>query len=54
LDLAERKGYICGVVKEIIHDPGRGAPLAKISFRNPSRYKINKELFIAAEGMYAG
>lgn len=54
LDLAERKGYICGVVKEILHDPGRGAPLARVSFRNPSRYKLNKELFIAAEGMYAG
>uniref|UniRef100_A0A094ZEW3 Large ribosomal subunit protein uL2 n=1 Tax=Schistosoma haematobium TaxID=6185 RepID=A0A094ZEW3_SCHHA len=29
-DFAERHGYIRGVVKEIIHDPGRGAPLAKI------------------------
>ncbi|KAL4705029.1 hypothetical protein ACJJTC_009817 [Scirpophaga incertulas] len=28
LDYAERHGYIKGVVKDIIHDPGRGAPLA--------------------------
>jgi len=32
LDFAERHGYIRGVVKEIIHDPGRGAPLAKVQF----------------------
>ena len=30
LDAAERNGYIRGVVTEIIHDPGRGAPLAKV------------------------
>lgn len=29
LDFSERNGYIKGVVTEIIHDPGRGAPLAK-------------------------
>merc|ERR1711879_483242 len=28
LDYAERNGYIKGVIKDIIHDPGRGAPLA--------------------------
>ncbi|KAG8184941.1 hypothetical protein JTE90_011073 [Oedothorax gibbosus] len=47
-------GYIKGIVKEIIHDPGRGAPLATVVFRDPYRYKQNKELFIAAEGMYTG
>ena len=31
LDAAERNGYIKGVVDEIIHDPGRGAPLAKVN-----------------------
>ncbi|KAM9915579.1 hypothetical protein OXX59_010505 [Metschnikowia pulcherrima] len=31
LDYAERHGYIRGVVKQIIHDAGRGAPLAKVS-----------------------
>jgi large subunit ribosomal protein L8e len=38
LDYAERHGYIRGIVKEIIHDPGRGAPLAKVQFRDPYRY----------------
>merc|ERR1712110_238960 len=28
VDFSERNGYIKGVVKDIIHDPGRGAPLA--------------------------
>ncbi|KAK8801181.1 hypothetical protein WA158_001951 [Blastocystis sp. Blastoise] len=43
LDFAERHGFIKGTVRDIIHDSGRGAPLAK-----------DKELFIAAEGMYTG
>jgi len=54
LDYAERHGYIKGVVKEIVHDPGRGAPLACVHFRDPYRYKIRKEMFIAPEGMYTG
>jgi hypothetical protein len=36
-DYAERHGYIKGVVTDIIHDPGRGAPLAKVRVaRSPS------------------
>mmetsp|Transcript_6672 Transcript_6672/g.15146 ORF Transcript_6672/g.15146 Transcript_6672/m.15146 type:complete len:259 (-) Transcript_6672:91-867(-) len=54
LDYAERHGFIRGVVTEIIHDPGRGAPLAKVVFRNTLRYKQDKELYIAAEGVYTG
>eukprot|EP00128_Syssomonas_multiformis_P005874 Colp12_sorted_trinity150504_noHs@18445 len=54
LDFAERHGYIKGVVKEIIHDPGRGAPLAKVAFRDPYRFKLQKETFVAAEGLYTG
>jgi len=54
LDAAERSNYIKGTVSEIIHDPGRGAPLAKVVFRDPIRYKLQKELFIAAEGLYTG
>ncbi|KAL2108217.1 hypothetical protein VUR80DRAFT_4109 [Thermomyces stellatus] len=54
LDYAERHGYMRGIVKEIVHDPGRGAPLAKVTFRNPYRYKLNTETFIANEGMYTG
>lgn len=54
LDFGERNGYLKGVVTEIIHDPGRGAPLARVSFRHPFRYKKQNELFVAAEGMYTG
>merc|ERR1712026_234237 len=54
VDYAERNGYIKGVIRDIIHDPGRGAPLAVVHFRDPYRYKIRKELFVAAEGMYSG
>merc|ERR1712203_903379 len=54
VDYAERHGFIKGVVKDIIHDPGRGAPLAILHFRDPYRYKIKKELMIAAEGMHTG
>ena len=114
LDAAERNGYIKGVVTEILHDSGRGAPLARVShtllrqaagcglldplwhfglgampwcggaaellvrfsngppehphmlfgqalhswtqvsFRDPVRFKHQKELFVASEGMYSG
>eukprot|EP00742_Colponemidia_sp_Colp-10_P000004 GILJ01000005.1.p1 GENE.GILJ01000005.1~~GILJ01000005.1.p1 ORF type:complete len:259 (-),score=27.56 GILJ01000005.1:133-909(-) len=54
LDYAEREGYVKGVIKEIIHDPGRGAPLARVAFRDPYRYKIRKETFVCAEGMHTG
>jgi large subunit ribosomal protein L8e len=53
-DFSERCGYIKGIVKEIFHDPGRGAPLAKIQFRNFHRFKKLFSTFIAAEGMYTG
>ncbi|XP_077987632.1 large ribosomal subunit protein uL2 [Glandiceps talaboti] len=54
LDYAERHGYLKGIVTDIIHDPGRGAPLAKVMFRDPYRYRKRVENFIAAEGMYTG
>jgi large subunit ribosomal protein L8e len=54
LDYAERHGYIKGVVKEIMHEPGRGAPLALVAFRNAYRYKLDKELMVAVEGMHVG
>lgn len=41
-------------LQEIIHDPGRGAPLAWVHFRDPYKFKTRKELFIAPEGMYTG
>jgi len=54
LDFAEKNGFVRGLVKEIIHDPGRGAPLARIAFRDPYRYKMRVETFIATEGMSTG
>jgi large subunit ribosomal protein L8e len=54
LDYTERQGFIKGIVKDIIHDPGRGAPMCRVHFRNPYKYKIDKELFVASEGMYTG
>jgi large subunit ribosomal protein L8e len=43
-----------GVVKDIVHDSGRGAPLAKVVFRDTYRYKQRTEYFVAVEGMYTG
>jgi len=54
LDFAERHGYMRGVVKEIIHDSGRGAPLARVQFQHPYRHGRETELFVATEGMYTG
>ncbi|GAA5861878.1 hypothetical protein JCM8547_008583 [Rhodosporidiobolus lusitaniae] len=54
LDFAERNGYIRGLVKEIVHDSGRGAPLARVVFRDPYRYKLRTETFIATEGLSTG
>ncbi|XP_016733137.2 60S ribosomal protein L8-3 [Gossypium hirsutum] len=54
LDFGERNDYLKGVVTDVIHDPGRCAPLARVVFRHPFRYKKQKELFVAAEGMYTG
>eukprot|EP00823_Brevimastigomonas_motovehiculus_P000089 TRINITY_DN10197_c0_g1_i1.p1 TRINITY_DN10197_c0_g1~~TRINITY_DN10197_c0_g1_i1.p1 ORF type:complete len:263 (+),score=51.88 TRINITY_DN10197_c0_g1_i1:40-828(+) len=54
LDFSERHGYVKGVVKQIIHDSGRGAPLAVVQFRHPYKYSTVSQNFIAAEGMYSG
>lgn len=54
LDYSERNGYVRGCVTDIIHDSARGAPLAKVTFRHPLRYGLQKELMVAAEGMYTG
>jgi len=53
-DFSERHGYVKGIVKDIIHDPGRGAPLARVAFRHPYRYAQAMETFIAVEGLYTG
>jgi large subunit ribosomal protein L8e len=54
LDFAERNGYMKGLVTDILHDPGRGAPLARVVFRDPYRYKTVKNLFVAVEGLHTG
>jgi len=54
LDYSEKHGYIKGVIKEIIHDPGRGAPVAVVDFKDPYSYKTITENFVAVEGMYSG
>ena len=70
LDYSERNGYLKlftffnnptmqirymrGVVRDIVHDPGRGAPLAKITFRDPYKFKQRTEYFVAVEGMHTG
>ncbi len=53
-DFAERRGYVKGVVTDIMHDPGRGAPLAKIQFKDPYRFKKVGSLLPAPEGLFAG
>merc|ERR1711959_2311 len=54
LDYGERYGFVKGVVKDIVHDSGRGAPLVRAHFHNARSYKIDKELFPAVEGTYTG
>jgi len=54
LDYSERHGYVRGLVKDIIHDPGRGAPLARVVFRNAYHARKDRETFVCAEGMYTG
>ena len=54
LDYAEKHGYVKGVVREIIHDPGRGAPMAKIQFKDPYRFRRVTTSVCAPEGMFTG
>jgi len=46
--------YVKGVIKDIVHDSGRGAPLAQVQFRDVYKYKLRTEYFVAVEGMYTG
>jgi large subunit ribosomal protein L8e len=54
LDFAEREGYTKGVVKDIVHDAGRGAPVAKIQFKDAYNFKKEIVSICAPEGMYTG
>jgi len=54
LDFGERRGFVKGTVREIVHDSGRGAPLALVQFRHPYKYKRVQARMIAVEGMATG
>jgi large subunit ribosomal protein L8e len=54
VDYVERHGYTKGLIKKIVHDSGRGAPLAEVVFHDPIRYKLQKQLFVAVEGVHTG
>merc|ERR1712085_227563 len=38
----------------IIHDPGRGAPMCEVKFRDPYRFKTVKAKWVAVEGLHTG
>jgi len=42
------------VVRELVHDPGRGAPLVRVQFNSPYKYKKINEQWTATEGTYTG
>lgn len=54
LDYAEREGYLRGVVTDVMHDPGRGAPLMKVRFRSVYHNRKDDEVIVAPEGIYSG
>merc|ERR1719331_1932881 len=54
IDYSEKYGYVRGVVKDIIHDPGRGAPIAKVQFNSPYKFKKQNVQWTATEGTYTG
>ena len=53
-DYAERNGYTKGVVTEILHDKGRGAPICRVQFRDAYRFKKVTTTLVAPEGLYSG
>lgn len=53
-DFAERNGYVKGVVKEIYHDSGRGAPVAHIQFKDVYKFRRVNTLICAPEGLHTG
>ena len=51
MDAAERTAQITGLIKDIIHDPGRGAPLAQLVFKKSENSGLERSLIIAPEGV---
>jgi len=54
MDYSDRNGYVRGVVRKILHDPGRGAPMMQVSFRHPTTYRRITEIMVAPEGSFTG
>jgi len=54
LDYSERNGYVTGLITQITHDPGRGAPVMKVKFRNPYKNQKDESVLVAPEGVYSG
>lgn len=54
LDYSERNGYVTGLITQITHDPGRGAPVMKVKFRNPYKNQRDESILVAPEGVYSG
>lgn len=54
MDYSERHGFVKGVVKEIKHDSGRGAPVAIVGFRHPYKTRRCESIVLAPEGLYTG
>jgi large subunit ribosomal protein L2 len=49
LDEKEKNGKLTGKVVALLHDPGRGAPVAKVVFEDGS-----SQLMVAPEGIFTG
>jgi len=54
LDKQEREGYVRGKIIKIVHDSGRGAPIAVCEFTPLRNFKKSVASFVAVEGMYTG
>merc|ERR1712113_28932 len=54
LDCVEKAYRIRGKVEKIMHEPGRGAPVAVIRYRNPVKFGVDRQVVTAVEGMYTG
>lgn len=52
VSLPKLKGDYTATIKEIVHEPGRSAPLARVSIDNAG--KRHDALIVATEGMYKG
>ena len=47
LDYAEREGYLRGVVTDLRHDPGRGAPVMIVRFKAVYHNRKDDEVIVA-------